>query len=104
MDKGARTVIKNGWEENGSGFVDEQWKKNEKAQPRQGCRRVTPRYVRHVIICLNRLVNQCTESNGHSVKKNTHFLELLTHDVSILHCTSVECEVSDRKVWSSTKP
>jgi len=45
------------------------WGGDQKAQPTQGCRRVTPRYVRHVIICLNRLVNQCNELNGQSVKK-----------------------------------
>jgi hypothetical protein len=30
VDKDARTVIKKGWEENGRGFVNEQWGKKKK--------------------------------------------------------------------------
>jgi hypothetical protein len=33
VDKEASTVIKNGWEENGSGFANKQWEKTKKLNP-----------------------------------------------------------------------
>jgi len=59
-------------------------KRKSSTQARLGCRRVTPRYVTHVIICLNCSLNQRAELNGQSVKKKKECAVLRTVN---LRCT-----------------